>query len=532
MTTSSNVKEFMEKSILLFLAEVIIAVCYEMNGEYCHARMNWIRLENFNTVFKRLTSIDYKYSLNKDVLNRVERLGTYLNSNLGFEGLIEKSVDATASVIIMMIFATQFDAVNIKWILVIFTFIIIEVIISTILSNKINKLRDKIQVYNRKKKYYANIMTIYNDRQTLEVNEYLNVIVRNYEQAYEVFYKLQKKEIVYNTLNQGLAVVLKYGLMAVLLGYFITQFGTANVAGIWLIVNVTTTFSGLMDSILAFVYKASVDQKMLGIYRQVDAMESITYDTTKRFKIKKIEFKNVSFKYEHEWILKDCSFALEAGRKYALIGRNGSGKTTITNLLLGFSTANEGQILINGKDIIEYDIAAIRASIGTIFQETNLFPTSLNDNISLDSNSRVDITDEDIVNFDILKKYSLDTELTKSISEDGVILSGGEENQVAMLRALKKKASMFIFDEPNSSLDMKSEKQMYYMLDNLFAGKFLLMITHRMEACKHVDEIMFLKDGSISERGSHNQLISVDYGDYASFCKLQSNIRIGADVYE
>lgn len=433
----------------------------------------------------------------------------------------------------MIIFATRFDSVSMLWIIAIVALVIIEIIISTYLSVIINKLREQMQVYNRKKQYYATIMTVYDQHQTLAINSYVDIVLENYNKAFDKFYKLQKKEVTLNTLNNLLGLLLKYALLTILLVYFLTQFGTKEIAGIWLIVNITTTFTDLMNNILTFVYKASINREVVDIYAEVSNFNQTNYIGTNGFDIKTIEFKDVSFKYDNEWILKNCSFILENEKKYALIGRNGSGKTTITNLLLGFYIPTEGQILINGKPLGNYDISAIRASIATVFQENNIYPTNLNENIAMDiKEQECEFNSLEQDNFSILDKYKWDTQLTKHISEEGVELSGGEENQVAMLRALKKSTNIYVFDEPNSSLDIESENKMYKLLDIIFENKSLLMITHRMEACQHVDQILFLKDGNISESGSHSELINIKNGDYANFYQLQSTIRLGGATYE
>lgn len=237
-------------------------------------------------------------------------------------------------------------------------------------------------------------------------------------------------------------------------------------------------------------------------------------------KIKRIEFKQVRFSYGENAVLKDCSFILEEGKRYALVGENGSGKTTIVKILLGL-LPYEGSILINGKELSHIPNGSLREEIGVIFQDFNKYELSIEDNIALGKEEPV---------ADVLEMVGLNHKLAQFEDKEktmlgkldnGVQLSLGEWQKVALARILIRNNSCMIFDEPTASLDAISEREIIESINKQLSDEVIsFWITHRLGSCKESDEILVLKDGRIYENGSFEQLISKD-GYFSKLYKTQ-----------
>ncbi len=240
-----------------------------------------------------------------------------------------------------------------------------------------------------------------------------------------------------------------------------------------------------------------------------------------------IEFDHVSFRYPNSsiYVLQDISFLIHPGEKVAIVGLNGSGKTTLIKLLLKLYLPERGTIRINGVPIQDLQDDEYQYHIGVVFQNFKLFAFSIKENISFDKELG-EVIDEyqKIMGVDeILKRcpQGWDTILSKEFNTDGTVLSGGESQKIAFLRALNKNAFLYVLDEPSAALDPKSEydiNQLTYSIQN----KTTIITTHRLSATVMADRILFLEKGRLIENGSHRELIEYN-GKYAELFHLQAN---------
>ncbi len=246
-----------------------------------------------------------------------------------------------------------------------------------------------------------------------------------------------------------------------------------------------------------------------------------------------IEFRDVGFTYpgkdpETQPALRHVSFTIKAGEAIALVGRNGSGKTTIVKLLTRLYDPDEGQILIGGRDIREYDIEELRRVVGVIFQDYVTYYMSARENIGV---GRID----EIENMDMVEraagKSGANTVITNLPSgyqtmlgrwfKDGLQLSGGEWQKVALARAFMRDAPILVLDEPTSSLDAQAEYEIFTKFRLLTEGKTAFFISHRFSTVRLADRIFVIEQGVIKESGSHEELIALD-GRYAELFNLQA----------
>ncbi|WP_318502325.1 lipid A ABC transporter ATP-binding protein/permease MsbA [Photobacterium leiognathi] len=238
-----------------------------------------------------------------------------------------------------------------------------------------------------------------------------------------------------------------------------------------------------------------------------------------------VEVKNVTFTYptKDAPALRDVSFNLPAGKTLALVGRSGSGKSTIANLLTRFYDIDSGEINLDSVEIRDYKLANLRDQVAVVSQNVHLFNDTIANNIayaSHDAYSRADIerAAELAYAMDFIK--DMDNGLDTVIGENGVSLSGGQRQRLAIARALLRNAPVLILDEATSALDTESERAIQSALDELQKDRTVLVIAHRLSTIENADQILVVDDGEIVERGTHAELISHD-GAYAQLHRIQ-----------
>lgn len=247
-------------------------------------------------------------------------------------------------------------------------------------------------------------------------------------------------------------------------------------------------------------------------------------------KIEKIEFKNVSFKYPEtdKEILKNVNLVFETGKSYGLVGENGSGKTTLIKLLTGIYSNFTGEILINGIDIRNLQKEVIGRLFSVVFQDFAKYEISLRENISLGNETLYQkeeinriLSENGLSNLVSDLQDGIDTKLGR-LSKESIGISGGQWQRVAIARCLSRPGTIKILDEPTASIDPIEESRIYEKFKEIAQNETTILITHRLGATKIVDHLFVLKDGSILESGTHNELMNFD-GYYSKmYCKQRS----------
>ncbi len=243
-----------------------------------------------------------------------------------------------------------------------------------------------------------------------------------------------------------------------------------------------------------------------------------------------IEFRNVSFKYKEDsnFTLENLNFKLNSNQKIALVGVNGSGKTSIIKLLLRFYDPNEGTILIDNKDIREYTIESLRKCFSPMFQDYCNYAFTVRENVSLSDYNGSE--DEDKIYYSLNKSGAegfvnnfpekINTYLTRQY-EDGEELSGGQWQKIALSRTFFRDTVMYILDEPSSALDAEAEDELFRQFEDLYKDKGAILISHRLSNVKSADKIIVIDNGKVIEQGTHKELMSLDK-KYAHMYKLQA----------
>ena len=238
-----------------------------------------------------------------------------------------------------------------------------------------------------------------------------------------------------------------------------------------------------------------------------------------------IKFENVSFKYPgtEKYVLRNINLEISPYKKIAFVGYNGAGKTTLTNLLLRLYDVTEGAITIDGVNIKEWDIKSYHKNFAAVFQDFSLFGATLGENVSMDDCPEKEKVEEAVkaADFDRKLPNGTDSILLREFDDEGVSLSGGEAQKIAIARAFYKNCSFAILDEPSANLDPVAEYALNQSMTKAANDKTVLFISHRLSTTVMADEIYMLEKGQIIEHGSHEELMEFD-GKYAYMFKLQA----------
>ncbi len=311
--------------------------------------------------------------------------------------------------------------------------------------------------------------------------------------------------------------------------------------GSWLIVQGTITAGDFVSFLAALLMMytplkamgntiVNIQQGFLAIERIYDILdiEPDIQNSPEALKITNfdhaIKFQNVNFSYrEGIPVLHDFSLEIKKNESIALVGNSGGGKSTIISLLPRFYDIQSGAITIDGNNIKNIEIEALRSQITIVFQDNFLFNGTIRDNILL---GKANATEEEIrqaIKAAYLDEFiaELENGLDTPIGERGNLLSGGQKQRVAIARAFLRNSPILILDEATSALDNKSEAIVQKAIENLMANKTVIIIAHRLSTIKNVDKIAFIQEGSLAEFGTHNELMNIKNGHYKTLYNLQ-----------
>jgi ABC-type multidrug transport system fused ATPase/permease subunit len=354
-------------------------------------------------------------------------------------------------------------------------------------------------------------------------------------------YKNKIKEIVKIAIKGGqyrgyfasFIILCLFGCVVAVVWYGITLTIKGEVEGVGDLISFVlyTTFIGASFGGIAEMY-AQIQKAVGATERVFELLEETPEEinANPHASIEKIKgnvaFKNVAFHYpsrKEVQVLKDVNFSAEFGQKIAIVGPSGAGKSTISSLLLRFYNITSGEILVDGKNIYDYDLENLRGNMSIVPQDVILFGGSIKENIAY---GKPDASDEEIIAaakqanaFNFIDGFPEKFETL--VGERGVKLSGGQRQRIAIARALLKNPSILILDEATSSLDSESEKLVQEALEVLMEGRTSIIIAHRLSTIRNADKILVLDNGVITEEGTHQELINLENGIYKNLSNLQ-----------
>lgn len=420
-------------------------------------------------------------------------------------------------------------------------FICLNVVFSMVLNARATKATYEVGKgfisSNRVFGYYAELIGNYRMGKDIRLYNQKDLIMREgwegmFTHGMRIFHKMIAFETRYANLN-----VLLSTLVSGLVYAFVALRALSGLYSIGSIVQYVGSiqqliggFSGFMTIIAEF---RANDEALQLFYQFLDLQSPMRKGT---LPIEKrddneyaIEFHNVSFRYPGSQVcaLRNLNLKLNIGQKLAVVGMNGSGKTTMIKLLCRLYDPTEGEITLNGIDIRKYDYAEYMAIFSVVFQDFKLFSLPLGQNVAADTaydQQRVEAC-LDAAGFG--DRYAqmpdgTETNLYKDFAENGVEISGGEAQKIALARALHKDAPFVVLDEPTAALDPIAEFEIYAKFDTLVGGKTAIYISHRLSSCRFCDDIAVFHKGELVQRGSHDQLVTDKDGKYYALWHAQA----------
>lgn len=318
-----------------------------------------------------------------------------------------------------------------------------------------------------------------------------------------------------------IAILLLYGGQMVLVSK--TLEGAAFITYMALAYNILTPAKAISKASYQVKSGLAAADRVFAVLEQENEITSKTDAVHKATFDKEVTIENINFRYEQENVLKNFTLTVSKGKTVALVGQSGSGKSTIANLLTRFYDVNEGKIAIDGIDIKDLDLHALRSLIGLVTQDSILFNDTIKSNILL---GKPDATDDEIIDaLKIANAYEFVKDLPDgiytNIGDSGNKLSGGQKQRLSIARAVLKNPPIMILDEATSALDTESEKLVQVALENMMQNRTSIVIAHRLSTIQKADLIVVMQKGKIVEQGTHEQLIAM-HGTYNKLVTMQS----------
>lgn len=341
----------------------------------------------------------------------------------------------------------------------------------------------------------------------------------------EKHFEMRNVDMTYNLFIGYIKIFLEF--IAVLLLIFLINNNTLSIAVAIALYNyrntVLTNFRDIVSELLDECKNFNISaERVFAIVNNKEFKKEVFGDKTLGSIKGDFEFKNVSFGYNENLILKNLSFKIKNGSTTGIVGKSGSGKTTIFNLLCKLYNINDGEILIDGINIEELNEEAIRGNITIISQNPYIFNMSIKDNLRL---VKSNVSDEEIV--EACKTACLDdfieilpNKYDTIVGEAGINLSGGQRQRLAIARALVQNTKIILFDEATSALDNATQSKIQTAIDNLKGNYTLIIIAHRLSTIINCDKIFILEDGKISATGSHKELLR-NNKYYKTLCEME-----------
>lgn len=504
--------------------------------------------------FKPLTDNVINAKLNKMLFEKATEVELACFEDTDFYNtymLAIKEADTRITSVLNNIFGVLFGAIAaISVLLAMYSIdrFVILFLVSPLLGNFVfGKVANKIAynrdidgvVYRRKMDYVNRVVYLQTFAKEIRLSNVFNVLKNIYENGYGGLMDVINKYKVKSTVSRFIADiatftiifegVLLYGSYRALVSktIMLSDFAilaSAMVSATWILIglsgNIANTFKdGLyIENLRKFLdYKPVISENQDGIIPHNE--------------IESIEFRNVSFTYkgQKDSVIKNINFKISGREKIALVGHNGAGKTTFIKLLMRLYDPTGGEILVNNENIRNYNVKEYRKLFGTAFQDYQIFSMTVAENVLMkeledmvERETALKALEKSGVYEKVLSMHStIDTVLTREFDDDGVVLSGGEAQKIAISRAFARDYKVAVFDEPSSALDPIAEYRLYESMMETCKDKTVIFISHRLSSAILADRVYMLEDGRIVEMGAHKELMAMG-GKYADMFTKQA----------
>lgn len=471
---------------------------------------------------QRTMSMDYENIEDPEILDLKEKaLFPIKNQNI-IPRMIVEIGNCVTSIFSLIAIILMISGIHFGLVLVVIT----VVLINTMISKKSKKVEmetmNTVIPLNREFSYYMKVITDFTYAKDIRLYSIENIIIdklKKYQsKSLQAFRKLLLKQGSYKGIL-GVNLQIQIFVVSFILIY-LAYAKKISIGELVIMLNATKNLSSTLQGMIASFLNIKIFNRYLEPYFEFYYLnsEKIFQKGIEINEIKTIEFRNVTFYYPRskEKTLDNVSLTLEKGKSYSLVGLNGAGKTTLIKILCKLYKPTSGSILINGVDLQFIDYTSYMKQLSCVFQDFKLFSFSIKDNIILNSSYNYRKVKEVIANVGLSDKIQrlkkgLETNIYRIFDKDGIEFSGGEEQKLAIARALYRDSSVMIFDEPTSSLDPIMEYEIYKKLNSTLENnkdkKITIFISHRLSSCKLCDYIYVLDKGKIIQEGTFKELI-------------------------
>lgn len=387
----------------------------------------------------------------------------------------------------------------------------------------------------RKLWYFTHLLSIDTAIREMRIFQSQDALLAKFKSAQEYLYKLNKKPLdnylrilTFPPILEAVVLfIIAYSQLPPVLS------GILTIGSFTLLVNMISQLNGSATSLVITLGEMYEHNLFVDHYFEVLELPKIIKEVKrprvfKKLAPPKIEFKNVSFRYpKGPMVLKDTSFVIKPGENIAFVGPNGAGKSTIIKLICRFYDINEGEILVNGVNIKKLKLSNWYKFMGTLFQDFVHYHFTVRENIALGDPSK---RDEKLIEEAAIKSgaYEFIKKLPKGFDQilgrefkKGEELSIGQWQKLALARAFYEEAPLLILDEPTSAIDAEAEYEIFNNLQKSYKDKTLILVSHRFSTVRNANKIFVIENGEITERGTHQRLLSLD-GKYAKMFTLQA----------
>lgn len=529
----------LSKLLLIFIVLQLIAAMlnsyYDSNTwwRFIHARLRMIQKKNL-----KIMRINYEHLENPDVMDCYERAGQACNNNMnGVEGMMREGAEFLKSLAVVLVGLAIMGSLNLWMVLLVFAVTVLNFLFRNYTSRTAKKkVWDPLAPWWRKNQYMQNTTTDFAAAKDIRMFGLKDWLCDKYRDLAKVRCDAQREnERLWR--NAGFAgaatwLVSQAGVYA----YLICQVIQGNVT-IGDFTMYTASFATFFNFINELLTHAG---NLLACSREVDDFRSFLDfwggdEEDGGIPVPKLDsyeftFKNVSFRYPkaEAYALKNLNLTVKAGERLAVVGLNGAGKSTFIKLLLRLYEPTEGEILLNGVNVKDYNRHDYYQVFAPVFQTVELFAFPLAENISMQAPDETDAKKaEECLQAAGLKEKlealpkGVKTEVLKVIYDDGVDFSGGEKQKIALARALYKDAPVVVLDEPTAALDAVAESRLYEDFDKLIGGKTAVYISHRLSSTQFCNHVAMFSGGEMVEYGTHKSLLEQD-GEYAKMFRIQA----------
>lgn len=504
---------------------VFINMIFGIGNHYCTKHMDLIHndLQIFfeEEIGKKTIKLNYSDIETSAFQNQLEqaKVGISWYSG-GIAGLAQNVISFCAGIVTLIGTLSVISQLSIVVIMVILISSIVTIIATAVSQKRDVKFRKRLVNVNRKLGYFLNIFKEHHNAKDVRLYQCDTLIESKVNNYLDTEWKLERNRTKFGNKIRVWIDVINYLNQSFLYGYFAYQMvkGIIDISAFTMFLGAGINFYNSIIIVTSQVVEIDKNASFMTYYVKFITLPERNSDADINNVLPKdvcsstIEFQNVSFRYPQSeaYVLKNVNLTISTGKKVALIGPNGAGKTTLIKLLCRLYTPTSGRILLNGRNIREYNDEVYNQLISAVFQDYKTFAFSIRENL-MASNEKSALDALCSVGLD--QKLSslpegMDTPISKMFDESGTDFSGGELQRLAIARSMCKDAPIMILDEPTASLDPIAEYEIFRIFTKLVEDKTAFFISHRMASCLLCDQIVVLQDGSISAVGTHHELLA------------------------